>query len=284
MNNNRRKHPIFCFDFDGTLLNENEQIHSDDLPYIKEENAFIPVAATGRTLDSVKRVLAKNSLFIGEKIPFPMILMNGGAVFGFYEELVQYTAFQPQIQYQVLERLTNDTEIAFLLMGLEKNYIYSPTPFGIAACKRYDFDFEELVSIDEVDVPISKVMCYSENADALAAVKDRYIQLEVEGAYSMPTIFELTPPGINKGKGYQLLIDGLHLDPVLTAAVGDGENDLQLLAQVELTFTPDHAPEEVKNKAQFNFHRETHGIFAPVLRNMVPILRQREFCQIETNQ
>ncbi len=276
MNTNWRKQPIFCFDFDGTLLNENEQIHSEDLYYLKEENVFIPVAATGRTLDSVKRVLAMNGLFKGEKIPFPMILMNGSAVFGFNEELVQYTPFEPQIQSRILERLTNETEVAFLLMGLEKNYLFSPTPFGIAACNRYDFDYEKIVSIDEAVVPISKVMCYSENPDALAAVKDRYIQFDVEGAYSMPTIFELTPPGINKGKGYQLLINGLHLDPVLTAAVGDGGNDLPLLAQVELTFAPDHAPEEVKNQAQFHFHRETHGIFTPILNKAIPILKQRK--------
>jgi HAD superfamily hydrolase (TIGR01484 family) len=276
MHNNRRQKPIFCFDFDGTLLNENEQIHSEDLHYLKEEIDFIPVAATGRTLDSVKRVLAKNGLFKNQKIPFPMILMNGSAVFGFNQEIVKYTPFKPLIQSQVMEQLTIETEVAFLLMGLEKNYLFSPTSFGISACKRYDFDFEEIGFIDSVVIPISKVMCYSENPDALAAMKDRYAHFEVEGAFSMPTIFELTPPGINKGKGYQLLMDGLHLDPILTVAVGDGGNDLPLLAQVELTFAPDHAPEEVKNRAQFHIHRESNGIFAPILNQVVPILNQRK--------
>lgn len=268
MKKNHHQKPIVCFDFDGTLLDGAEQIHPADLRYLREEQTFIRFAATGRTLDSVKRVLARNELFKNEVIPFPLILMNGSAVFGFEEQLIHYTPFEPQIQSQVFEQLPTGTAVSFLLLGLKKNYLFSPTPFGITSCQRHDFVFEEITSTNKVDIPISKVMCYSDNPEALAKVKEQLSGLPIEGVYPMPIIFEFTPPGINKGKGLQLVMDGLNLAPVQTAAVGDGENDLPLLAQVDLTFAPDHAPEKVKSQAQFHIHRESTGIFAPILNHI----------------
>lgn len=257
--------PILCFDFDGTLLDENENLHPADFTFLTEPQDYIRVASTGRTLDSVRRVFAKNGLFVNETIPFPMILMNGGAVFGFNEELVSDIHFTPELLNTVTTNLPLEDDVTYLFMGLRESLLLIPTEYAVSACTRYELSYQQIHSLDEINIPIIKVMAFSQNLNTLAVIDSTLKQYPVEGVYSMPTIYEITPQGINKGKGLHHLIEGLNLSPTVTIAAGDGGNDLPLLHEVDYPFAPHHAACEVKKQINLRFDREPDGIFASII-------------------
>ena len=256
---------VVCLDLDGTLLDAQERVHPKDVQLLQERQDVIFIPATGRSLDSTKRVFARNGLFEGMPLPFPLILLNGSLLFGFDEQLVAYQAFAPDTQSQVLQHLYSQPDVCFLLLGHERNYLLSPTPFGVAACLRYQFCYEPLDDSSQVDIPISKVMCYSEKPQALAAMAQGFTALPVEGAYSMETIYELTPPGIDKGSGLHRLLHHLELAPTAVLAAGDGGNDLSLLKQADVSFTTFSAPETVRTQADFLIEPSSQGILQPLL-------------------
>ena len=264
--------PILCFDFDGTLLDENENVHPADLTFLTEPQDYIRVASTGRTLESVRRVFAKNGLFVDQTIPFPMILMNGGAVFGFNEERVSDIHFTPKLLDKVTTNLPLEDDVTYLFMGLRESLLLTPTEYAVSACTRYELGYRYINNLDEINIPIIKVMAFSRNLNTLAVIDSTFKQYPVEGVYSMPTIYEITPQGINKGKGLHHLIEGLNLKPKMTIAAGDGGNDLPLLNEVDYAFAPHHASAEVLTQVQYRFEREPNGIFASILATMVEIL------------
>jgi len=256
---------VVCIDLDGTLLDVQERIQPEDVRALQERHDVIFIPATGRSLDSVKRVFARNSLFEGEPLPFPLILLNGSLLYGFHEKLLAFQAFAPDTQNQVQRHLYSQSDVCFLLLGLERNYLLSPTPFGIAACLRYQFMYELLDDSSQVDIPISKVMCFSGNPHALTQIAQEFASLPVEGAYSMETIYELTPPGIDKGSGLHRLLHHLELAPTAVLAAGDGGNDLSLLKQADVSFTTFSAPEAVRTQADFLIEPSSQGILQPLL-------------------
>jgi Cof subfamily protein (haloacid dehalogenase superfamily) len=256
---------VVCLDLDGTLLDAQECIHPEDVRLLQEHHDVIFIPATGRSLDSTKRVFACNGLFEGTALPFPLILLNGSLLYGFEEQLLAYQAFEPDTQKQLLQRLYSQPEVCFLLLGLERNYLLSPTPFGIAACLRYQFLYEQVNDSSQVHIPISKVMCFSEKPDALAQIAQEFATLSVEGAFSMETIFELTPPGIDKGSGLHRLLHQLALTPAAVLAAGDGGNDLNLLKQADVSFTTFSAPEVVRTQADFLIEPSSQGMIQPLL-------------------
>lgn len=256
---------VVCIDLDGTLLDALERIHPEDVRLLQECHDVIFIPATGRSLDSTRRVFACNGLYEGMPLPFPLILLDGSLLYGFHEKLVTYQAFAPDTHNQVLQRLYSQPDVCFLLLGHDRNYLLSPTPFGIAACLRYQFVYELLDDSSQVDILISKVMCYSEKPQALAAMAQEFAALPVEGAYSMETIFELTPPGIDKGSGLHRLLHHLALAPTAIMAAGDGGNDLSLLKQADVSFTTYSAPEAVRTQVDFLIEPSLQGMIQPLL-------------------
>jgi hydroxymethylpyrimidine pyrophosphatase-like HAD family hydrolase len=92
-----------------------------------------------------------------------------------------------------------------------------------------------------------------------------FSSLPVEGAYSMETIFELTPPGIDKSSGLHRLLKRLDLSPKSILAAGDGDNDLSLLKQADVSFTTFAAPVAVRTQADYLIEPSSQGIIQPLL-------------------
>ena len=62
---------VLCFDLDGTLVNDQGEIHPNDLMLLDHPNsAVLLIPATGRPLESVRRTFRKAGLFKEKKILF----------------------------------------------------------------------------------------------------------------------------------------------------------------------------------------------------------------------
>ena len=123
--------PILCFDLDGTLLDGKGRIHPQDAALLADPEPlalFIP--ATGRPLGSVRLTFNKNGLFVGRKLPFPLILENGSILYAGGEKLVSFLPFDCQAQSDLIDLAGQHPQVTFLFMGLEEVHVEHPSPFG----------------------------------------------------------------------------------------------------------------------------------------------------------
>jgi HAD superfamily hydrolase (TIGR01484 family) len=265
MDINDRGKPILCFDLDGTLLNEREEIHPADCRILAgemESALFIP--ATGRTLESIRRTFRRNGLFNDRKIPLPLVLQNGSLLYKGYEVFQSFHPFEPDIQDQLVDSARQFAQVTFLFMGITETHILSATATGLDAAERYEFT-THLFTPDSCKLQFSKLMCIPERPGDLNGFLAMTDLLPLERAFSTPTILELTPRGVNKGIGLGCLIDALEISPGFICAAGDAENDLPLCDLADKFFVPTGALEQVKARAAQVVDVKRDGLLQPML-------------------
>ena len=262
---NNRDTPILCFDLDGTLLNEREEIHPADrriLAGTMESALFIP--ATGRTLESIQRTFHRNGLFTDRKIPMPLVLQNGSLLYGGNETFQSYHPFEQEVQENLIAAAMQFKQVTFLFMDIAETHILSATSTGLEAAERYEFT-THLFSPESRNLHFSKIMCIPERPGDLNGFPEMISSLPLERAYSTPTILELTPQGVNKGRGLQRLIKALDLSPRSICAAGDGENDLPLCDLADRFLVPTGALEQVIARASKVVDVKKEGLLQSLL-------------------
>ena len=254
---------------DGTLLNNQDEIHPIDRHILRNEQAaaiFIPT--TGRTLESIKRAFRRNELFENIKFPFPLVLQNGSLLYKEHEDLLSFHPFSPETQKSLIEVASKFPKVTFLFMGTTETHILSTTSMGSAVAQRYEFT-THLFTPASWTLPFSKIMCIPENPNDLDGLFKMIDSLPIECAYSTPTILELTPKGVDKAIGLNRLITAMDLSPSRILAAGDAENDLPLAMVAHYFFTPANALNSVKSKGIVLNDIEHNGLLTTMMSYLV---------------
>ena len=260
--------PIICFDLDGTLLDEQKNIHPNDILLLtasRPEALFIP--ATGRPLDSIRRTFARNRVYAGRKIPLPMVLQNGALLFAGDEVLLASHPFEPPLQKELISLCTRFKDVTFLFFDANVNYILWPNPFGVKSVNGFELTTRDLSDCNG-GCSISKMMCISESGLALSKIAELVNSLPVESAFSMPTSLEITPENINKGRGLMELLAMLHEQDQPIYAAGDGGNDLAMFQLAKRSFAPLQAPENIRAAASQVIDVSRDGLLGPILKSV----------------
>ncbi len=256
--------PVICFDLDGTLVNERGEIHSQDLAILSLEPApavFIP--CTGRLHQAVRRLFTRHNLYQDSLMPFPMVLQNGASLYGRGEKPLAYSAFSMPIQRFLLDLVLSTPEATFFIFGEDQVYVHWPTPFSDAMSLRFDTDMQPFDP--QSGMSFSKIMVLSESSDVLAHVARHALHDGIEQAYSLKTVLEFNPAGVNKGSALTTMLDMLDLKNSPLATAGDGENDLSMLSLSPYSIAPDNAPEHIKAQAAKVINVAENGVLAPLL-------------------
>ncbi len=257
--------PVFCFDLDGTLVDGFGRIHSTDISLLSNrESAFSFIVCTGRSLESVRKTFARNGMFINRKIPFPLVLLNGSLIINQNEEFLAFFPFSGDIQREIILRAKHHNAITFLFLSRFHTYVLGKNPFGARQIEKYEFSPSRLDKWNSEN-PFSKVMCISEDRDALLSFQESIASIQVERDYSMPAILELTPVHVNKGYGLRQLLPQNNNEKNAVFAAGDGENDLSMAAVAEEFFVPANAPREIKARATRIIEQAREGLLTPMI-------------------
>ena len=256
---------ILCFDLDGTLVNDQGEIHPDDVVLLDHPDAdvlFIP--ATGRPLKAVKRTFRKAGLFKEKKIPFPLVLQNGSLMYLPDENPLSYEPFDMETQKKLIRLAKDRPETTFLFLGMEEIHLLWPSQFGLLSVEKYEF--EVIPFIDRsINCSFSKVMCISNVARDLSALAQFVKWMPVDTALSTPTIFEVTPQGINKGSGLLKLLRALGWENLPLYVAGDGENDLPMMQMARVSFAPTNALPDVVKQSHFRIDVGQRGLLRPMM-------------------
>lgn len=255
--------PVLCFDFDGTLVDSEGVIHPRDVALLRQNEWAHFLPATGRPLSAVRRAFARNGL-PWESIPFPLILQNGAVVYLPNEELFVLTPFHEAEQEPLLEACRRRPRVCSVLFGTENLEMLHPNPEGEKMIKRFDLEVRPFDSAAPRQT-YTKITFVSDSEEEIGALAEELNAFAVEASFSLPTVFEITREGVDKGQMLGRLLDTLGLENVPLVVAGDGENDLPLFPLADMTLCPAGAPESVCAASDGIIDVSATGILTPML-------------------
>lgn len=236
------KYKLIATDFDGTLLNDNKVLSSENRnAFLKYKSmGYLTVGVTARTLESVRKDI-DFSLFDY------IILHNGVCIYdvansdGWYEGYIS-----KDIAREVTNMMENvSNEIAYCTYT---NYnIYKKEKINSASF------IKTVNSLDEITDKIARINIFLDSSSDFDYYKD-LIDNRFDGVecYFMEAINEsrfmvVGPRGINKGSALKSLGAGLGIDLNEMIFFGDALNDVSAIESVGCGVAMDNSMQEVKN-------------------------------------
>ncbi|MGO9960054.1 MAG: HAD-IIB family hydrolase [Solirubrobacteraceae bacterium] len=255
---------VVCFDFDGTLVDSEGRIHPRDVAILAGAPPVMFIPATGRPLHAVRRALGRHGLFLGRPISFPLVLENGAVVYDRQESVRARFPCDPAVAKALIGAMLDAPEITFLLFCTGEVFVLWPSEPGRRMIDR--FELETIPYSPETrGRELTKVVSIAAEPEALRAFSEHTSGLELERAFSLPTVLEFTGIGVDKGTGLDALLRG-RISHATIIAVGDGENDIPLFERADVSFAPVGSPSEVKARADHVLDVGECGVLTPILR------------------
>lgn len=233
------KPKLILTDLDGTLLRDDKSLSPANraaLVRAAAQGAEV-VVATGRFFGGIPRELLE--------LPFLryFILMNGAKVYDRREDRVLYRSEIPLAQAErvmdLLEPLDCTVDCYQNDVGwMERRYFdhldyYVTDPVSRAMVRSHRRPVDDLrAQVRAGGDTVQKMQAYFPHLELRPRVM-ALLRREVPGvvqSVSLPTNLELNAAGATKGAALAELCRALGVDPLDTAAFGDGTNDVSMLA------------------------------------------------------
>jgi Cof subfamily protein (haloacid dehalogenase superfamily) len=243
-----RKIELIVLDLDGTLLMGNGRIHPANVQPIRRAAAGgVPVVlATGKTRASALELIETLGLATPGVFSQGMIICDADGV--------------------VRRLVTLETAVAAAVLDFAAGRnlpvnAYSPDGLWTTADDQYRHLLhskyrEPLPAFcpdlrSQLDgVRFTKLMISDEiDNDATRTDLEHHLDGQAVVLQAVPEYIEVLPPGVSKGEGVRWLLDEMGVDPAVVMAVGDGENDLELLRMAGLGVAMGNAGDAVKAAA-----------------------------------
>lgn len=261
------KYELIALDMDGTLLDSGQRITPRAKAVVREILAHGKqvVFATGRCRPQLEEYLEC----------FPqmryLICENGACVCDLKtgEDLFRRALPQQQVLH-VMEAVEKEDVLAAFFIGnrsfMDRRTFLRMEEFGLesyrAVFAKSAVWVEDLFSFyRDRPLEVEKIALFfpsgnlnardglHRRAQACARVQERIHSLPVTMAVSASGNMEITGEGVNKGTGLKLLCGHLGLPLSQTAAVGDGENDRELLRLAGLAVAMENASASIRAAA-----------------------------------
>lgn len=233
---------------DGTLLNSKKEITETDRRAIEKfmELGGKFTIATGRTIQSFAHYYEMLDL------KMPLIMYNGAAIYDKKTDSVLYTVpLPPEARTITGEILSAMPHIGGEVLKTDGIYVFRNNDYEALHTKLCMVNpfYQELDEIPEggwlkvlfamapEDIPQIEILVRQRGYDSVSFVK------------SSDIFYEMLPLGITKGSAlaeYRRL-DGM--EDFTFVAVGDFDNDIEMLAEADLGAAPANAEDSVKNAA-----------------------------------
>jgi len=239
---------LLCTDLDDTLLTTDKQISNENLQaiqYFMNEGGYFTFA-TGRAPSGVKVVadaLQPNA---------PMICYNGSGIYSLDEKRLLWNVALDKQAIKVLE---------YVDQNLPEYGIEVFTEHDIYFCKEHpaaDIHRKiEKLSSNQLDYHLVRtdwlkaiILSHPEDMERLWTAMRRTPFFErYHFTQSSEHYFEILPKDVSKGSALLKLSELLGIHPSRTIAMGDNQNDIELLQAAGIGIAVANAVEELRNVA-----------------------------------
>lgn len=242
---------LIAIDLDGTLLNEDKQLPAENITAIQEAVAagIKVVLCTGRPLPGTRPVFEQ----LGLADQF-VIVNNGCSTYETtnWQLVAEYHLTNDDILY--LSDLVKQEDGVQLTIFDEKDhyYILDEEPSDLV---KYDAELvyleptqvraEDLVVLDEIQFQ-AMFLAEKERLDIFQAKHEAVLNQRFSTVRSQSYIFEAMPMGATKASALKALAERLGFVPDEVMALGDANNDLEMLQFAACSVAMGNSPEHIK--------------------------------------
>lgn len=253
---------------DGTLLNSDKTLSEENL------NAILKLReAGGKFVVSTGRVMqATRHYFEPVGVDFPVILSNGGMIYDCHENKVMWSEYLPEesSRKMVSELLEEFPDACAEICTPEHIYDVQINEQERIHWKKGGFTAEIMESLDDVPdgnwckvlfaMPEELIEPFAAFAQTLSDAAD------VEFITSSTIFHEMLPKNCSKGSAMKKLLRLYGAENAFTVAMGDYDNDLEMLKNADFPACPSNAVDEVKDVCRMVTKSDcSHGAVAEVI-------------------
>ncbi len=203
--------------------------------------------ATGRSLQ------ASRQYFDRVTVNCPIIMCNGGMVYDLTNGRQIYDVYLPESARTLTKIiLAENPEVGCECLPIEGVYVPQMTDMERAHCGICKVEPVEC-AVDDIPGNWYKVLFarepehIGELIERVAAVESGYP--EIDFVISAPMYFEMLPKNISKGSALKELRRACNMKDFTIVAVGDYNNDIEMLKAADVGVAPANAVDEVKAAA-----------------------------------
>ncbi|XP_021819473.1 uncharacterized protein LOC110761318 isoform X2 [Prunus avium] len=246
---------VFC-DMDGTLLNSKSQLSSTNVKALKEASSrgVKVVIATGKARPAVMRIFKEVDLAGKDGIVSefsPGVFLQGLLVYGRQGREI----FRRNLDANVCREAclySLETEVPLIAFTEDRCLTLFDHPLVDSMHTVYHEQKAEIMpSVEHLVAAagIQKLVFMDTPEGVTTALRPYWSETTGDSArvvQTVPDMLEIVPPGTSKGSGVNMLLGHLGITPKEIMAIGDGENDIEMLELASLGIALSNGAEKTK--------------------------------------
>lgn len=247
---------LIAIDMDGTLLDSGKKLPKENIEAIREaasEGVKI-VICTGRSQRGVEPYFEQLGFDEKEYV----ILNNGCSVQETLNwSLLHKNDFSKEQMLDLIGYVNNNADIDIVLATNKDYYFVGENPSKVTK-KDAEMVFTKLNSISEkelnlIKIPVFKAMYMGEQkaVDAFQSQCESKLNESYSGVRSQSFLYEVLPQNCNKASGLAYLAKYLQISPSEIMAIGDANNDLEMLQFAGVSIAMDNASDFIKQQVNW---------------------------------
>ena len=267
---------ILFTDLDGTLLDDNKNVSSEDLGSVNEmiRAGHRLVIATGRPLYSAKVVAGELGLY---RDGIYLAASNGGVIFDCSTEKI---IFACSVDFDTVRTLFEAAAKAHLhIQTYTDDYVVAlkKTPEIEQYCTRIKMPYKILERIPE-DLPAPPpkciVMSIEDDSRHILEVFEgenrSVVSKKVTSVFSNDNLLEYLPLQASKGNAVKKLCELIGIDIADTVAAGDEANDIPMIEAAGIGAVMKNGTDETKSYADYvTEHTNNESGVSEIIRRFI---------------
>lgn len=260
---------LIVIDLDGTLLNAQKEITARNIEAIRQSSAKgIKIAiASGRLYPDIVRLFNRELQVSGYKI-----CLNGSYILNEENQVISKTRIERSLLNKIFE-IAYDNEVSLFCNGL----IYSVNFAGIDSDESvlngrtlWVKDSDEFnQKLDEMALNIYMFGLHSTNLDRLKEAVEDLRALGISMVRTETYFFEGANQGINKFEGIKQVVQSLGISTKNILAIGDQENDFEMIRNVGFGVAMGNAIPAIKSVAKYITNTNERDGVAQIIHDLI---------------
>ena len=243
---------LVVVDLDGTLLNSKHEMSERNETVLKKaiEQGIRVVIATGKTRTSGLEIAKRLSL------DTPGIYLQGLTVYKADGTLMQEQTLEPDVARQVIT-FAEDRGFDVVIYSGEQILVRTLDDYSKELANKYHEPTPEAVGpLQNVlgRKPVNKVLILRRDQPERITALRWQLGMQLDGKARMvqamiPDMLEVLPPNSSKGVALKALLKSMNFTPDQVLAIGDGENDLEMIELAGIGVAVGNADPKLKEAA-----------------------------------